>query len=87
MLAVLPATMPINGKPSGEAYVEFVSPDEATRALQAKNKVKRGVVGGVDWRGCGRYGVDTWRRWRGCKVLGREWRRFAVSCSHATDVI
>lgn len=37
MSAILPATAPIDGRPSGEAYVEFVSPEEAWRALKSRN--------------------------------------------------
>jgi len=42
MLAVLPSTAPINGRPSGEAYVEFASPDEAQRAYIARNRATMG---------------------------------------------
>uniref|UniRef100_A0A0G4HBR1 RRM domain-containing protein n=1 Tax=Chromera velia CCMP2878 TaxID=1169474 RepID=A0A0G4HBR1_9ALVE len=42
MVSVLPATAPINEKPTGEAYVEFPTIDEASRALAAK---QRGAIG------------------------------------------
>jgi len=38
MLSILPSTAPTNGRPSGEAYVEFSSADEAYRAFQQKNR-------------------------------------------------
>eukprot|EP01056_Protomagalhaensia_sp_Gyna25_P005141 Protomagalhaensia_sp_Gyna_25__5140@NODE_5_length_9194_cov_16_563845_g4_i0_p4_GENE_NODE_5_length_9194_cov_16_563845_g4_i0NODE_5_length_9194_cov_16_563845_g4_i0_p4_ORF_typecomplete_len655_score108_63RRM_1/PF00076_22/0_00066RRM_1/PF00076_22/0_00065RRM_1/PF00076_22/3_7e05RRM_5/PF13893_6/5_3e02RRM_5/PF13893_6/1_6RRM_5/PF13893_6/51HrpB1_HrpK/PF09613_10/0_13DUF3053/PF11254_8/0_25_NODE_5_length_9194_cov_16_563845_g4_i025394503 len=34
MTTILPSTVPVDGRPSGEAYVEFVSPEEAMRAFQ-----------------------------------------------------
>ncbi|PFH37212.1 RNA recognition motif-containing protein [Besnoitia besnoiti] len=37
MAAILPSTIPIDGRPSGEAYVQFVDAGEAWRAFQAKN--------------------------------------------------
>lgn len=37
MAAILPSTIPIDGRPSGEAYVQFVDAAEAFRAFQAKN--------------------------------------------------
>lgn len=39
MSAILPATAPIDGRPSGEAYVEFVSVEEAWRALKTRQGV------------------------------------------------
>lgn len=37
MTAILPSTIPIDGRPSGEAYVQFSDVSETWRALQAKN--------------------------------------------------
>eukprot|EP00386_Alphamonas_edax_P010850 GDKI01034704.1.p2 GENE.GDKI01034704.1~~GDKI01034704.1.p2 ORF type:complete len:112 (-),score=37.51 GDKI01034704.1:183-518(-) len=42
MAAVLPSTAPIDGRPSGEAFVEFASPEEAGRAMQTRNKANMG---------------------------------------------
>lgn len=42
MSTILPSTVPVDGRPSGEAYVEFTSAEEAMRAYQQKQKV--GVV-------------------------------------------
>eukprot|EP01054_Gregarina_sp_Poly1_P010854 Gregarina_sp_Poly_1__10853@NODE_841_length_6022_cov_31_299244_g608_i0_p2_GENE_NODE_841_length_6022_cov_31_299244_g608_i0NODE_841_length_6022_cov_31_299244_g608_i0_p2_ORF_typecomplete_len172_score25_02RRM_1/PF00076_22/1_8e06_NODE_841_length_6022_cov_31_299244_g608_i021362651 len=36
MTTILPSTVPVDGRPSGEAYVEFVSPEEALRAFQMR---------------------------------------------------
>eukprot|EP01053_Blabericola_migrator_P004735 Blabericola_migrator_1__4734@NODE_2498_length_2679_cov_71_646631_g1567_i0_p1_GENE_NODE_2498_length_2679_cov_71_646631_g1567_i0NODE_2498_length_2679_cov_71_646631_g1567_i0_p1_ORF_typecomplete_len805_score83_12RRM_1/PF00076_22/0_001RRM_1/PF00076_22/0_00062RRM_1/PF00076_22/3_8e05RRM_5/PF13893_6/3_1e03RRM_5/PF13893_6/1_9RRM_5/PF13893_6/70RRM_7/PF16367_5/7_5e02RRM_7/PF16367_5/50RRM_7/PF16367_5/1_5e02_NODE_2498_length_2679_cov_71_646631_g1567_i0952509 len=36
MTTILPSTVPVDGRPSGEAYVEFVSPEEALRAFQLR---------------------------------------------------
>lgn len=36
MAAILPATAPVDGRPSGEAYVEFSSVEEAWRALKTR---------------------------------------------------
>eukprot|EP00917_Polyrhabdina_sp_WS-2016_P012155 GHVP01026753.1.p1 GENE.GHVP01026753.1~~GHVP01026753.1.p1 ORF type:complete len:516 (+),score=73.69 GHVP01026753.1:2-1549(+) len=38
MMSVLPSTVPVEGRPSGEAYVEFDSANESMRALQERNK-------------------------------------------------
>ncbi|CDJ46738.1 RRM domain-containing protein, putative [Eimeria brunetti] len=37
MTAILPSTIPIDGRPSGEAYVQFSDVSETWRALQTKN--------------------------------------------------
>ncbi|KAL8437696.1 hypothetical protein ACSSS7_000721 [Eimeria intestinalis] len=37
MTAILPSTIPIDGRPSGEAYVQFVDANEAWRAMQTRN--------------------------------------------------
>ncbi|KAL8424242.1 hypothetical protein Efla_007291 [Eimeria flavescens] len=37
MTAILPSTIPIDGRPSGEAYVQFADVNEAWRALQTRN--------------------------------------------------
>lgn len=37
MTAILPSTIPIDGRPSGEAYVQFSDVNEAWRALQTRN--------------------------------------------------
>ncbi|KAL8450085.1 hypothetical protein Emed_002667 [Eimeria media] len=37
MTAILPSTIPIDGRPSGEAYVQFVDSNEAWRAMQLRN--------------------------------------------------
>ncbi|KAF8817873.1 Rna recognition motif-containing protein [Cardiosporidium cionae] len=37
MSAVLPSTAPINGRPSGEAYVQFTDAEEAWKAYHSKN--------------------------------------------------
>eukprot|EP00916_Digyalum_oweni_P015002 GHVL01024503.1.p1 GENE.GHVL01024503.1~~GHVL01024503.1.p1 ORF type:complete len:465 (-),score=90.38 GHVL01024503.1:20-1414(-) len=42
MAAILPSTAPVNGKPSGEAYVEFVNPQEAYRAFTERNRAMLG---------------------------------------------
>eukprot|EP00920_Eleutheroschizon_duboscqi_P039810 GHVT01095522.1.p1 GENE.GHVT01095522.1~~GHVT01095522.1.p1 ORF type:complete len:157 (-),score=31.81 GHVT01095522.1:942-1412(-) len=36
MAAVLPSTVPVDGRPSGEAYVQFTDANEAWRAYQHK---------------------------------------------------
>eukprot|EP01070_Trichotokara_eunicae_P012831 Trichotokara_eunicae@DN9806_c0_g1_i1.p1 len=33
MTAILPSTIPVDGRPSGEAYVEFANPEEAWKAM------------------------------------------------------
>ncbi|XP_026193774.1 heterogeneous nuclear ribonucleoprotein H2 [Cyclospora cayetanensis] len=37
MTAILPSTIPIDGRPSGEAYVQFSDVNETWRALQTRN--------------------------------------------------
>ncbi|KAF8820322.1 Rna recognition motif-containing protein [Cardiosporidium cionae] len=37
MLSVLPSTAPVNGRPSGEAYVQFTDAEEAWKAYHSKN--------------------------------------------------
>lgn len=46
MTTILPSTVPVDGRPSGEAYVEFVSPEEAVRAFQVKQNVSDLLVVG-----------------------------------------
>ncbi|EZG57170.1 putative RNA recognition motif protein, partial [Gregarina niphandrodes] len=40
MLTILPTTVPVDGRPSGEAYVEFKTAAEASRALRTRQKAR-----------------------------------------------